>query len=378
MPAAAPKRILALDGGGIRGIYSLLVLRRIEEIFCEERGNPRLVLRDCFDFFAGTSTGAIIATLLAWGFRVDDILDLYRRRGAEMFTKVGLLDRKDSAYASGPLEQVFQEIVGAETLGTTRLWHPADPARQKVILVIMRNATTGSAWPVCNHPAAKYNARDRANCNLQVPLWQLLRGSTAAPTFFRPQAITLGGRTDLFVDGGMTPYNNPALIAALMATLPAYGINWPAGPADLQLVSIGTLIRRTTLKKTKLPLVGELVTTGFVDSVVFAANALLDAVAIEQDLLCRVLGRCVHGEPIDREIGDLHTASLLAPAEKKFRYVRYNEVLPEATVKAIEARTGQPFGLDNLGLIPELTALGDAYAREHVRREHFFPEPPPA
>jgi len=375
MPAAAPKRILALDGGGIRGIYSLLVLQRIEEIFREERGNPRLVLRDCFDFFAGTSTGAIIATLLAWGLRVDDILDLYRRRGAAMFTKVGLLDRKDSAYASGPLEQVFQELVGAETLGTAKLWHPADPARQKVILVIMRNATTGSAWPVCNHPAAKYNARDRANCNLEVPLWQLLRGSTAAPTFFRPQAITLGGRTDLFVDGGMTPYNNPALIAALMATLPAYGINWPAGPADLHLVSIGTLIRRTTLKKTKLPLVGELMTTGFVDSVVFAASALLDAVAIEQDLLCRVLGQCVHGEPIDREIGDLHAASLLAPAEKKFRYVRYNEVLAETTVKAIETRTRQPFGLDNLALIPELTALGTAYAREHVRREHFFPEP---
>ncbi|HTB63147.1 MAG TPA: patatin-like phospholipase family protein, partial [Opitutales bacterium] len=68
------KRILALDGGGIRGVFSLQILKRIEEIFRQEKNNPKLVLRDEFDFFAGTSTGAIIATFLAWGRSVDEIL----------------------------------------------------------------------------------------------------------------------------------------------------------------------------------------------------------------------------------------------------------------------------------------------------------------
>ncbi len=362
-----PKRILALDGGGIRGVFSLMVLHRIEALFRAERRQPDLVLRDCFDFFAGTSTGAIIATLLAWGKSTDDILALYRDRSAEMFTKSGLLDRKDSTFNAVPLEKVFRELVGTEPLGTTRLWHPTDPAQQKVLLIIMRNASTGSAWPVCNHPAARYNAADRPDCNLNVPLWQLLRGSTAAPTFFRPQEIKLGERTDLFVDGGMTPYNNPALIAALMATLPAYRINWPASPQQLHVVSIGTGLQRTRLQKTL-----SVIDTGWVDSVIFAAKALLDATAIEQDLLCRVLGECVFGAAVDSELGDLHTAGLLAPAEKKFRYLRYNRRFAPDEIAAIERQTGQPFDLANIGLIPELTALGAAYAGESVQPRHLF------
>ncbi len=368
MPGDAPRRILALDGGGIRGVFSLMVLQRIEALCRAERKNPRLVLRDCFDFFAGTSTGAIIAALLAWGKSTDEILALYRERSAEMFTKSGLMSRKDSKYASGPIERIFREFFGDETLGTAKIWHPRDAGRQKLLLIIMRNASTGSAWPACNHPALKYNAPGRADCNLDVPLWQLLRGSTAAPTFFRPQAIKLGARTDLFVDGGMTPYNNPALIAALMATLPAYNIGWPAGTDQLQVVSIGTLTKRTRLEKARIMNVE----VGFLDSVAFASRALLDAIAIEQDLLCRVLGECTFGAPIDRELGDLRGAGLLAPAEKKFRYVRYNEVLPQAEVTAIERRTGCKFDLDNLKLIPELTALGAAYADKNVRREHLF------
>jgi patatin-like phospholipase/acyl hydrolase len=61
------KRILALDGGGIRGMFSLQILARIEELFRQDRNEPNLVLADVFDFIAGTSTGAIIATFLALG-----------------------------------------------------------------------------------------------------------------------------------------------------------------------------------------------------------------------------------------------------------------------------------------------------------------------
>jgi hypothetical protein len=105
----------------------------------------------------------------------------------------------------------------------------------------------------------------------------------------------------------------------------------------------------------------------------FAAKALLDTVAIEQDLLCRVLGECLYGDEIDREIGDLSPSGLFTPAEKKFSYVRYNRMFTPTEVADIETRTGQPFQLDNIALLPELAVLGRAYAAEHVRRGYFFP-----
>src|SRR4029453_12205026 len=61
------RRILSLDGGGIRGIFTLQVLKQIETLFRDARSRPDLVLRDEFHLFAGTSTGAVIATCLAWG-----------------------------------------------------------------------------------------------------------------------------------------------------------------------------------------------------------------------------------------------------------------------------------------------------------------------
>ena len=77
-------------------------------------------------------------------------------------------------------------------------------------------------------------------CNLDLPLWQLVRASTAAPLYFPPEIITLGRQKFEFLDGGITAYNNPALIAYLTATQPCYRIGWPAGTDQLHLVSIGT------------------------------------------------------------------------------------------------------------------------------------------
>jgi patatin-like phospholipase/acyl hydrolase len=69
----APHKLLACDGGGIRGIISVEILARIERELRTSSRNPKLVLADYFDYVAGTSTGAIIATLVALGFSVDEI-----------------------------------------------------------------------------------------------------------------------------------------------------------------------------------------------------------------------------------------------------------------------------------------------------------------
>src|SRR5262245_63092577 len=65
-----PRKLLACDGGGIRGIISIEVLGRIESELRKSSGNPKLVLADYFDYVAGTSTGAIIATLIALGYSI--------------------------------------------------------------------------------------------------------------------------------------------------------------------------------------------------------------------------------------------------------------------------------------------------------------------
>ena len=79
------KRLLALDGGGIRGVFSLEILARIEQLLREKTGNANLVLADHFHYLGGTSTGAIIATCLSWGMSVAEVRDLYCNRAIEMF-----------------------------------------------------------------------------------------------------------------------------------------------------------------------------------------------------------------------------------------------------------------------------------------------------
>ena len=78
--------------------------------------------------------------------------------------------------------------MGAETkLGSDQL--------QTLLMIVLRNATTDSPWPVSNNPYAKYNDPTRPDCNLELPLWQLVRASTAAPTYFPPEVVRIGRRS---------------------------------------------------------------------------------------------------------------------------------------------------------------------------------------
>ena len=85
-----PKRMLALDGGGIRGALTLGYLERLEAILRERNWNdPDFRLCDYFDLIGGTSTGSIIATGLALGFSVEKLTDIYRALG-DAGVRIGL------------------------------------------------------------------------------------------------------------------------------------------------------------------------------------------------------------------------------------------------------------------------------------------------
>ncbi len=236
-------RLLSFDGGGIRGLFALQYAKRIEGLLREKTGKPDLVLSDHFQYIGGTSTGAIIAAFLAWGLSVVEIERHYRKKAIEMFTKSGFTKRFTSHkfVAEGLtnfLREFFTEDDGRPAdFGTTKL--------KTLLLVVARNATTGSPWPISNNPAAKYNDLSQPGSHLRIPLWQRVRASTAAPTFFPPEVVKLKGECGealefAFEDGGITPFNNATCLMKFMATLPEYKLGWKSGAERMSLVSIGT------------------------------------------------------------------------------------------------------------------------------------------
>ena len=239
MTAEGPKKILALDGGGIRGMMTVEILAEIERMLRERlKKGPEFRLAHFFDFVAGTSTGAIIAACISVGMSVPEIRDFYISSGREMFDKAFLLKRFRTKYEDHKLAEKLQAVFSKDTtVGSDEL--------QTVLMMVMRNATTDSPWPVSNNPFAKYNQPNRKDSNLNLPLWQLIRASTAAPVFFPPEVVTFAPGTQdeyqfIFVDGGVTMYNNPAFQSFVMATAEPYQMNWATGEDQMLIVSIGT------------------------------------------------------------------------------------------------------------------------------------------
>ena len=361
---SGPKRLLALDGGGMRGMISIEVLAAIEALLRRrlQRGDD-FVLADYFDYIAGTSTGGIIATCLAWGMTVKEVREFYRENGKTMFDKASILRRfrykyEDTALAE-KLRKVFSENGAPSLLGSERL--------RTLLMLVMRNSTTDSAWPVCNNPAAKYNDRARPNCNLNLPLWQLVRASTAAPTYFPPEVIAVGQQRFTFVDGAITPFNNPAMQLFIMATLPQYKLGWATGDDKLLLVSIGT---GTSPEANEDLAPGDM---NLLYNATSLPSALMAGALYQQDLLCRALGKCLHGDQLDREVGNLIGDETQRGAAKQFTYVRYNA---ELTAKGLEElglgdiRPAHVQQLDSVAYMQDLARVGQAVGGR-VKDAHF-------
>ncbi len=360
LAASGPRKLLAIDGGGIRGVLSIEVLMQIERLAREAYGEPHLVLADCFDYIAGTSTGAIIAAGLAVGLPTDEIRSLYEESGPLMFSPARLRDRLRFQYDDEPLAVMLKERLGAgTTLGSDRL--------RTLLLIMLRDATTDSPWPVSNNPAALFNDPELPSCNLQFPLWQLVRASTAAPIFFPPEVITVGDRDHIFVDGSLTPFANPAFQLFLSATVDEYRLRWPCGEDRMLLVSVGTGMS----SRAEPGLTPERMTLFYQATTV--PQAMLSASTVQQDMLCRIFGRCRAGLPIDSEVGDLRGNR--GPVEPKlFTYLRYDIDLSRASLDGYGlqritdvSRLRHP---DVVQAIPDLQLIGRALASS-VRREHF-------
>ena len=370
-----PKKILACDGGGILGLMSVEILLKIEEDLRKKLGKgPDFVLADYFDFVCGTSTGAIIATCISSGRSMARIRQFYLDSGKQMFDKASVFKRLQYDYNSEPLAKLLKEALDTQlkekdaTLGSANL--------RSLLMMVMRNATTDSPWPLSNNPFAKYNQPDRGDCNLKLPLWQLVRASTAAPTYFPPEVVTLGKDTAnqnifVFVDGGVTTYNNPAFLAFQMATAKPYHVNWSTGADKLLIVSIGTgsaAKARASLQASDLSLI---------DNAKNIPGALMNAASAGWDMTCRILGECRHGSPIDLEFGDMVVPGRDDPnwtGSKLFTYLRYDPDVTQTGINALglnDIAAGTVQVMDSVEHIPAIQRLGKTYAAEHFQLQHF-------
>ncbi|KAJ5425195.1 hypothetical protein N7465_000265 [Penicillium sp. CMV-2018d] len=243
--ASKPLRILSLDGGGIRGISSLLILERIMEGIRDVYGLTH-VPRPCeyFDLIGGTSTGGIIAIMLGrLGMTVDECLQAYRKVAERAFTPKAhaiIPGRPSGAFSAHALEEAIKDIVTEfctekecvnrrqNGLSTTPCQHSDLSFREQsctktVVLAIMKaNLDAGPTL---------FRTYDNSTALNGLTIWEAVRATSAATTFFKP--IKIGRDQIEYIDAGFG-HNNPCdkLIAEAKEVFP--------GRSDMQILSIGT------------------------------------------------------------------------------------------------------------------------------------------
>lgn len=374
-----PKKILSCDGGGILGLMSVEILARLEADLRAQLGKPELVLGDWFDFVCGTSTGAIIAACISSGMSMDKIRAFYVSSGQQMFDKASIFKRLRYSYNDEPLAAKLRAELN-RALGYPDGAPPAtlgDTSLRTLLMMVLRNHSTDSPWPIWNNPKAKFNQLERKDCNLHLPLWQLVRASTAAPTFFPPEVVTFApGTSDeyqfVFVDGGVTTYNNPAFLAFQMATAAPYQINWSTGVDNLLIVSVGT----GCAAKARLDLKAD--DLWLLDHAKNVPGALMNAACAGWDMACRMLGECRFGAPIDSEFGDMvreaDTGKSNWTGAKQFTYVRYDPGVCQADLDALDlakVKAENVQVMDSVEHIADIQLVGSAYAKKYVRLNHL-------
>lgn len=202
--------ILAIDGGGIRGIYAATYLAELEEYV----GEP---IAQYFDLIAGSSTGGIIAIGLGLSLSASSILELYKSKGTEIFSQkfcLGWVLRPK--YRNDALIAVLKEVFGERRLGDSccRLCIPAV------------DLSTGQT------KVYKTDHHKNFVTDWRLPAWKVAAATCAAPIYFPAFSIQEHER-DAKVDGGLWA-NNPSLVGVVEALFLGFA------PNQIQLLSIGT------------------------------------------------------------------------------------------------------------------------------------------
>jgi uncharacterized protein len=367
-----PKRLLSIDGGGLKGLIPAEALIAIESQLDTLTGQS-LPLSDRFDLIGGTSTGAILAVGLALGLKAAELANFYIEFGKQIFTKVFLPERFWHSYPSGPLEQHLKDVFGEDTtLGSAKL--------RTNIVIVSKNVTQGTTWFFTNNPKGKYFTNNRG-----LPLWQIVRASSAAPTYFPPQTISVpddGGQPQEyeFIDGGVSSYNNPSMQVFLEATDPNYSLGWPTGADRLLMLSLGTGFNTMTVPE------GKASEYNLLDWARYAIAELMDDANLQQNVLMHLIGQPPAGKAPTPAAEANAVRAMGAPAEDALDFINPN---PSSASKALtyqritvsltrERLAGLNLGdidpakveaMDAVDQIPNFQRIGQAIAREQVRMD---------
>lgn len=230
------KIILSLDGGGIRGIISAIILSDLEKRLQKLSNNPDARITDYVDLIAGTSTGAIIASLLAakdrdgnQKYTAEEVIYLYRSLAPKIFsislshrirTLWGLIGPK---YSSKPIEEELLRIFGDSTLSDLRI-----PA-------------VFTSYDIDRRCINIYTNRDKERKYSHYLIRDVVRGSSSIPAFFPPAYFRRGIEISTLIDGGIFA-NNPSMVAFIEASKVEFheGFTENIMPSDTLLLSIGT------------------------------------------------------------------------------------------------------------------------------------------
>jgi hypothetical protein len=364
-----PMRLLSIDGGGLAGLIPAEALVEIETQLDALTGCS-LPLCERFDLIGGTSTGAILAVGLALGLRAAELRDFYLNFGKQIFTKVLWHKRLWHKYPSGPLERHLKVVFGEDTtLGSAKL--------RTNILIVSKNVTLGTTWYFTNHPKSKYFANNRG-----LRLWQLVRASSAAPTYFSPQTISVPDASGQFkeyefIDGGVSGYNNPSVQVFLEATLPAYQFGWPTGADRLLLMSLGTGFNPITIPAGKA--------SGYklFNWAPYVVNELMNNADSQQNLLVHLLSRPPAGKaPMPAAEANAARAIGVPPEDaldfidpdtrpaKAFTYQRATVSLTRERLDGLGLRDIDPLkvgAMDAADQIGNFQRIGQALAKEQVK-----------
>jgi hypothetical protein len=360
-----PKRILSLDGGGVRGVIAVAFLERIEAILSAQAGRE-ISLGDQFDLVGGTSTGAIIACALALGKSTSELKDIYHRLAPRAFQRsrfrIPFLQPK---FDVAGLRREIAAIVEDQTLDSTEL--------RTGLGIVAKRVDTASLWIVANNPHGPYWDRPRDGNfigNRHYQLTNLLRASTAAPTYFEPESIPILEKVQgLFIDGGVSPHNNPALALSMMARLKPYGLCWETGPDNLTIVSVGTGAYRQRLDRASL---------GRMQNITVALHALRTVMDDSQGLvlaLMQWLGQSPTPWLVNSEIRDLLDDEF--PGGPMFRFFRYDVRLEadwlaeHIDLKLSDQDLARLREMDNPDSIPLAYDIGCKAAERQVKAEHW-------
>jgi hypothetical protein len=256
-----------------------------------------------------------------------------------------------------PLEKILKSQLGDMTLASDKF--------RVGLMVIVKRADTGSVWVLVNVPGHRFWRENR-----DMRLWEIVRSSTAAPTFFRHQHIAdVGGDEEaIFVDGGVSMHNNPALQLLMAATLSGFGLRWPLGADNLLVCSIGTGHFTPTYSPQAFRKF-----TNLNWSMLLITQFMHDASELNQTIL-QWLSESPTARTIDLQIGDLQEDLLTRPP--LISYTRYNvdlqcDALARIGITIDEDQVSALREMSNVDAMEQLDAVGCAAASAHVEPHHF-------